>query len=130
MKVGVIGLGNMGSGMAANLLKAKHEVTVYNRTSSKAKALVEWGAHYAAHAAEACHGEAVITMLADDNAVESVTFGDDGVLNNLAKGAIHISSSTISVALSEKLAAAHTARGQRYVAAPVFGAPTVRSVPK
>ena len=130
MKVGVIGLGNMGSGMAANLLKAKHEVTVYNRTSSKAKALVEWGAHYAAQAAEACHGEAVITMLADDNAVESVTFGEDGVLNNLAKGAIHISSSTISVALSEKLAAAHAARGQRYVAAPVFGRPDAAAAGK
>jgi 3-hydroxyisobutyrate dehydrogenase-like beta-hydroxyacid dehydrogenase len=59
MKVGFIGLGNMGSGMAANLLKAGHEVTVYNRTPSKAQALVEQGAHHAAQVADACRGDAV-----------------------------------------------------------------------
>jgi len=123
MKVGFVGLGNMGSGMAANLLKAGHEVTVYNRTASKAKALVEWGAHYAAHVADACRGEAVITMLSDDKAVERVAFGEDGLIKALGKGAIHISCSTISVALSEKLAEMHGAAGQRFLAAPVFGRP-------
>lgn len=130
MKVGVIGLGNMGSGMAANLLKGGHEVTVYNRTPSKAQALTAQGARYAAEVADACRGEAVITMLADDHAVESVVLGDAGVVKNLAKGAIHISSSTISVALSEKMAAAHAASGQRFVSAPVFGRPEAAAAAK
>ena len=102
MKIGLIGLGNMGSGMAANLLKAGHELVVYNRTASKAQALLPQGARYAAQPADACQGDAVITMLADDGALESVVFGDAGVISNLRKGATHISSSTISVALSEK----------------------------
>ncbi|MBZ5652248.1 MAG: NAD(P)-dependent oxidoreductase [Acidobacteriia bacterium] len=123
MKVGLIGLGNMGSGMAASLLKGGHEVTVYNRTPTKAQALVALGARHVARVADACRGDAVITMLADDSAVESVVFGDASVIKNLAKGAIHISSSTISVALSEKMAAAHAASGQRFVSAPVFGRP-------
>jgi 3-hydroxyisobutyrate dehydrogenase-like beta-hydroxyacid dehydrogenase len=135
MKVGVIGLGNMGSGMAANLLKGGHEVTVYNRTSSKAQALVAQGARYAAQVADASQGDALITMLADDSAVESVVFGDagangGGVVKNLAKGAIHISSSTISVALSEKMAGAHVASGQRFVSAPVFGRPEAAAAAK
>ena len=107
MKVGFIGLGNMGSGMAANLLKGGHEVVVYNRTASKAQKLVEQGARHVAQVADSCQGDAVITMLADDPAVESVCFGDSGVISNLRKGGIHISSSTISVALSERLTAAH-----------------------
>src|SRR5213594_762395 len=106
MKVGFIGLGNMGAGMAANLLRAGHEVTVYNRTPSRTRALIEQGAHAAARVADACRGDAVITMLADDGAVEGVVCGKDGVLEVLGKGAIHVSMSTISVALSERLAAA------------------------
>lgn len=120
----------MGSGMAANLLKGGHEVTVYNRTLSKAQALTAQGARYAAEVADACRGEAVITMLADDHAVESVVLGDAGMVKNLAKGAIHISSSTISVALSEKMAAAHAASGQRFVSAPVFGRPEAAAAAK
>jgi 3-hydroxyisobutyrate dehydrogenase-like beta-hydroxyacid dehydrogenase len=123
MRVGFIGLGNMGTGMAANLLKAGHEVTVYNRTRAKAEALVAQGARAAADIAQACRGDAVITMLADDNAVEGVTQGEGGVVTSLPPGALHISSSTISVALSERLTAAHAAAGQRFVAAPVFGRP-------
>ncbi len=123
MKVGLIGLGNMGAGMAANLLKAGHEVTVYNRTPGKAQPLVAQGARQAAKVADACRGEAVITMLADDSAVESVVFGQGGIGASLGKGAIHISSSTISVALSEKMAAAHATNGQRFISAPVFGRP-------
>jgi 3-hydroxyisobutyrate dehydrogenase-like beta-hydroxyacid dehydrogenase len=120
----------MGSGMAANLLKGGHEVTVYNRTPGKAQALVAQGARHAAQVADACRGDAVVTMLADDSAVESVVFGDAGVINNLAKGAIHISSSTISVALSEKMAATHAASGQRFVSAPVFGRPEAATAAK
>ena len=130
MKVGFIGLGHMGAGMAANLLRAGHEVTVYNRTPGRARALVEQGAHAAAQVADACRGDAVITMLADDGAVEGVVFGEDGVIEVLGEGAIHVSMSTISVALSERLAAAHASARQRFVAAPVFGRPEVAAAGK
>jgi 3-hydroxyisobutyrate dehydrogenase-like beta-hydroxyacid dehydrogenase len=125
MKVGFIGLGHMGAGMAANLLKAGHDVTVYNRTRTKIEALVAQGAKAAAGVSDACRGDAVITMLANDDAVESVVVGDGGIIGSLPAGAPHISSSTISVALSEKLEAAHAKAGQRFVAAPVFGRPDV-----
>ena len=130
MKVGLIGLGNMGSGMAANLLKAGHELTVYNRTPSKSKVLVEQGAHAAAKVEDACRGDAVITMLADDSAVGSVVFDDHGVIASLGRNAIHISASTISVALSERLTAAHPRAGQRFIAAPVFGRPEAAAAGK
>ena len=113
MKVGFIGLGHMGAGMAANLLKAGHEVAVYNRTRARAEPLVAQGAKIASTPAEACGCDAVITMLANDDAVESVVFGDQGILASLAKSAIHISSSTISVALSERLTEAHAKVGRR-----------------
>src|SRR6266446_10746000 len=125
MKVGFIGLGHMGAGMATSLLRAGHDTTVYNRTPSKVHALVEQGAHAAARVADACRGDAVITMLADDGAVESVVFGEHGLIDSLRTGALHISMSTISVALSERLTAAHATAGQRFVAAPVFGRPDV-----
>lgn len=130
MKVGFIGLGQMGSGMAANLLKAGHEVTVFNRTAGKMNALLEQGALPAARVADACRGDAVITMLANDDVLESVVFGAEGVISNLGKGAIHISMSTISVALSERLAVAHAEAGQRFVAAPVFGRPEAAAAAK
>jgi 3-hydroxyisobutyrate dehydrogenase-like beta-hydroxyacid dehydrogenase len=125
MKVGFIGLGHMGAGMAANLVKAGHDVTVYNRTRRKVEALVAQGAKAAASVSDTCSGDAVITMLADDDAVESVVFSDGGIIGILLAAAIHISSSTISVALSERLEAAHAKAGQRFVAAPVFGRPDV-----
>src|SRR5512143_2266072 len=123
MKVGFIGLGHMGAGMAANLLKAGHEVTVYNRTPAKAVDLVARGAKAAANVSEACGGETVFTMLADDAAVESVVFGDGGIRASMPASAVHVSSSTISVALSQRLSQEHAKAGQRYVAAPVFGRP-------
>jgi 3-hydroxyisobutyrate dehydrogenase-like beta-hydroxyacid dehydrogenase len=123
MKVGFIGLGHMGAGMAANLMKAGHEVTVYNRTRAKAEALVKEGAREAATIAEACRGDAVFTMLANDNVVEAVVFGEDAILESLHARAIHISSSTISVGLAERLTAAHAGVRQGFVAAPVFGRP-------
>src|ERR1700686_2148886 len=100
MKVGFIGLGNMGRGMARNLIKAGHALTVYNRTRSHAEELQKDGAVVANTAAEACVGEAVITMLADDNAVEELAFGlkeSEGIVNALDANAAHISMSTISV---------------------------------
>ena len=130
MNIGFIGLGRMGTGMAANLLKAGHRVTVYNRTPEKAAALIAQGAKAAARVSEACRGEAVITMLANDDAVESVVFGKDGIVQNLPAGAMHASSSTISVALSERLTQVHAIAGQRFVAAPVFGRPDAAAAAK
>lgn len=130
MKIGFVGLGQMGTPMAANLLKAGHEVHVYNRTAAKTAALVRLGAHAHPSVEGVCSGEAVITMLADDLALESLVFGKQGVLASLKKGAVHISSSTISVALSERLAAAHAQAGQRYLAAPVFGRPEAAAAGK
>ncbi|MBS0268780.1 MAG: NAD(P)-dependent oxidoreductase [Proteobacteria bacterium] len=130
MKVGFIGLGHMGSGIAANLLKAGHDVTVYNRTRAKAEALASEGAKIAVTPSDACTGAAVFTMLADDKAVEAVVYGDGGLLASLNKGAVHISSSTISVALSKRLAEDHGKKGQLYVAAPVFGRPEAAAARK
>jgi 3-hydroxyisobutyrate dehydrogenase-like beta-hydroxyacid dehydrogenase len=116
----------MGSGMAASLLKAGHEVIVYNRTASRADDLVKQGAVAASHIAEVCAGEAVFTMLANDAAVESVVYDDQGVHASLRSGgAVHISSSTISVSLCERLSRDHAGAGQRFIAAPVFGRPDV-----
>jgi 3-hydroxyisobutyrate dehydrogenase-like beta-hydroxyacid dehydrogenase len=131
MKVGFIGLGQMGAGMAANLIKAGHQLRIYNRTPGRAAGLVAQGAGIAAGAADACLGAgAVITMLADDAAVEGVVFGEGGVIGGLGAGAVHVSMSTISVALSQRLAAAHAGAGQRFVAAPVFGRPDAAAAAK
>jgi 3-hydroxyisobutyrate dehydrogenase-like beta-hydroxyacid dehydrogenase len=131
MKVGFIGLGNMGSGMARNLIKAGHTVTVFNRTRSRAEALREAGAVVADSPGRAATGaEAVITMLADDHAVEDVVFGPGKILEALPAGAIHISASTISVAISRWLTAVHREKKQHYVAAPVFGRPEAAAAAK
>src|SRR5258708_2206450 len=118
-------IGQMGAGMAASLLKAGHEVSVYNRTRTKADKLVARGAKAVASVSDACRSDAVITMLANDDAVQSIVFGEDGIIDSLPVEAPHVSSSTISVALSERLAAAHAKAGQRFIAAPVFGRPHV-----
>jgi 3-hydroxyisobutyrate dehydrogenase-like beta-hydroxyacid dehydrogenase len=130
MKLGFIGLGRMGSAMAANLVRAGHEVTVFNRTPGKSSALVALGAQEAATLAGACRGEAVITMLADDEAAANIAMGSGGLVENLSKGAIHLSMSTISVAMSDRLAQGHAQSGQRYVAAPVFGRPDMAAAAK
>ncbi|HTJ89330.1 MAG TPA: NAD(P)-dependent oxidoreductase [Acidocella sp.] len=130
MKIGFLGLGQMGSGIAANLLKAGHELSVYNRSIGKTEALVAQGAKLAKTPAEACQGDVVFSMLADDAAVEAAVFGENGVLGALKKGAIHVSCTTISVKFSEKLAEAHAKAGQRYVAAPVFGRPDAAAAAK
>ena len=130
MKIGFIGLGRMGSAMAANLVKAGHDVTVFNRSPEKRRALLELGAHEAGSVADACHGQVVITMLADDTAVADVALAKYGIVENLAKGAIHLSMSTISVALSKHLSETHVHAGQRFVAAPVFGRPDAAAAAK
>jgi 3-hydroxyisobutyrate dehydrogenase-like beta-hydroxyacid dehydrogenase len=130
MRIGFIGLGNMGSAMAANLIKAGHEVIVYNRSRSKVDVLAAEGARPAASIAEACGGDVVVTMLANDDAVAAVTFGEGGIVGSLVPGATHVSSSTVSVSLAEKMTAAHAEAGQRFVAAPVFGRPEAAQAAK
>jgi 3-hydroxyisobutyrate dehydrogenase-like beta-hydroxyacid dehydrogenase len=83
MKVGVIGLGQMGSGSAASLLRAGHEVTVYNRTRARVEPLLAQGARSADAVADACRGEAIVTMLSNDAAAQRVAFGEDGIIENL-----------------------------------------------
>lgn len=123
MRIGFVGLGNMGAAMAANLVASGHELTVYNRSPEKARPLVERGAAAASTVAQACDADVVVSMLADDVATEAVTFGDSGIVSALRPGATHVSCSTISVALSQRLTDAHAAAGQTFVAAPVFGRP-------
>jgi 3-hydroxyisobutyrate dehydrogenase-like beta-hydroxyacid dehydrogenase len=122
--IGFIGIGSMGAPMARNLLAAGYKLRVYNRTSERARPLVEQGAQLAATPAEVAEpGGIVITMLANDAAVEEVVLGKDGFLQRLATGGLHISMSTIAPATAERLAREHEARGCIYVAAPVFGRP-------
>ena len=124
MKLGFLGLGRMGAGMARNLLRAGHEVAVYNRTRDKADTLQADGARVAASPSDACHdAEAVLTMLSDDPALEDVVFSEQGIASALAPGAIHISCSTISTELARRLTAEHAKRGQDYLSVPVFGRP-------
>src|SRR6266550_904221 len=124
MKVGFIGLGMMGSGMARNLIKAGHALVVFNRTRSRAQDLAQLGATVAATPGEAAaSAEVLITMLADDHALEDAILGPGRALQSLRAGAIHVGMSTISVAMSPRLQAAHRERQQHYVAAPVFGRP-------
>ncbi|KJV33747.1 NAD(P)-dependent oxidoreductase [Luteibacter yeojuensis] len=124
MRIAFIGLGSMGAGMAANLIKGGHEVTVWNRTAAVAEPLVAQGATLAATAAGAAQGaEVVHNMLANDAAVREVILGS--VLDALPAGAIHVNHATISVALAEELARTHDARGIGFVSAPVFGRPEV-----
>ena len=126
MKIGFLGLGKMGTVMAMRLIAAGHELRVWNRTEGKTEPLLREGAIAAATPAEAELGaDAVITMLFDDAAHEEVLFGPNGLMDALSPGALHISCSTISVALSERLTAEHAKRGIDFVAAPVFGRPEI-----
>jgi 3-hydroxyisobutyrate dehydrogenase-like beta-hydroxyacid dehydrogenase len=131
MKLGFIGLGMMGSGMARNLIKAGNTLIVFNRTRSRAQELAQLGATVAATPGEvAAHAQVLITMLADDHAVEDAILGPGRALQSLSPGAVHIGMSTISVALSRRLQAAHRERQQHYVAAPVFGRPEAAEAAK
>ena len=126
----------MGESMAKRLLAARHELTVWNRTHERAATLAKDGALVAATPADVARAsDVVITMLFDDAAHEEVLFGPNGLpvnglLGALRPGALHIAMSTISVALSERLAEEHARRGQAYVAAPVFGRPNVAEAGK
>jgi 3-hydroxyisobutyrate dehydrogenase-like beta-hydroxyacid dehydrogenase len=130
MKLGWIGLGNMGSPMARNLLKAGHDVTVYNRTRRRAEELTVDGAKVAESPAEAAATGIVATIVADDSALEAVSFGQQGVISALPKGGIHVSLSTISVALATRMEQAHREAGQVFVSSPVFGRPEAAAAAK
>jgi 3-hydroxyisobutyrate dehydrogenase-like beta-hydroxyacid dehydrogenase len=124
MKIAFIGLGRMGMGMARNLLRAGHEVAVCNRSHEKALALADDGAFVTKSPAHACRdAEAVLTMVADDQAVEEIVFGSDGIASAMKINCIHISCSTISTALARRLTAEHAQRKQGYLSVPVFGRP-------
>jgi 3-hydroxyisobutyrate dehydrogenase-like beta-hydroxyacid dehydrogenase len=131
MKIGFIGLGNMGAAMAANLVRARHDVVVWNRSPARAKPLTEAGAALAASPKAAAAGrEAVISMLADDAALDSVVSGDDGLVAGMDKGTLHISMSTIAVATADQLTTLHRSHGQRFLCAPVFGRPEAAAAAK
>ena len=123
MKVGFIGIGIMGGGMARNLLAAGHDVTVYNRTRAKAEALETAGATVADTPLDTAKGaEVLITVLGGDASVGEILFeGDDDLIASLPEGAVHVSMETISVAYSETLTETHKARGKGFICAPIIG---------
>jgi len=124
MEVGFVGLGQMGSPMVAQLIDAGHRLTVWNRDTAKTEPFLKRGASAAARPADAAGSGIVITMLANDEALEAVSFGKGGLLA-AGPGILHISCSTVSVALTEKLTEAHAEAGQRFVSAQVLGRPDI-----
>ena len=131
MNIGFIGLGGMGLPMARHLCQAGHTLTVYNRTRARADQLKHANPVVAdSPAAAGRDADVLVTMVADDAALEDVILGPQGALAALPRGAIHVSMSTISPALSRRLAERHRAAGQAYVAAPVFGRPDAAEAKK
>lgn len=130
MEIGWIGLGQMGLPMAVNAVKAGHRVHAWNRTRGKAESLAKQGGTVAASAGEAAARGVAVTMLADDAALEEVTFGENGILHSLPPNGIHVSMSTISVEIAKRLEKAHQSAGQVFVSAPVFGRPEAAAAKK
>lgn len=122
MDIGFIGLGGMGRGIAANLLKAGHRVVVWNRSQTPVHELVALGAEAAATVDETLRGTALFSMLADDAALREVLL-DSGALGRAATGLVHVNLATISTALARELDGLHADNGLGYVSAPVFGRP-------
>jgi 3-hydroxyisobutyrate dehydrogenase-like beta-hydroxyacid dehydrogenase len=131
MRVGFIGLGNMGAAIAGNLVRAKHDVAVWNRSIGKARPLTDAGAELAGSPKGAASGrDVVFTMLGDDSALDSVMNGENGLLAGLRSGALHVSLSTIAVAAADRIAATHRTLGQHFLCAPVFGRPEAAAAAK
>jgi 3-hydroxyisobutyrate dehydrogenase-like beta-hydroxyacid dehydrogenase len=121
-KIGFIGLGLMGKPMALNLVKAGFAVTVWNRTASRADELVSAGAKLAASPREvAADADLLITIVSDPPALEEVLWGANGAMQSLRRGSTYVDSSTVSPDLAQKIAAACTERGVRFLDAPVTG---------
>ena len=129
MRIALLGLGKMGTPIARLLLKNGHQLTVWNRTAAAAEPLAAEGAQVAGSPAEAVTGVPVVfTMLSNDAATESVVFGTEnrpGILGAMELDAVHVSLSTISVRLSRLLGESHQQHQQHFVAAPVFGRPSI-----
>jgi len=129
MKVRFIGLGAMGQGIAANILKAGHGVIAWNRSPAPVEALAALGATPAAKPEDTLAADALFSMLANDAAVHEV--GLDGLLlDRAAKGLVHVNMATVSVAFARDIADAHKRRGLGYVAATVFGRPDAAAAGK
>jgi 3-hydroxyisobutyrate dehydrogenase-like beta-hydroxyacid dehydrogenase len=124
MKVGFIGLGQMGRPMAERLVGAGHSVKVYNRTRAAAEPLARAGAQVVERPDELLEAEAVVSMLSDDAALAAVWL-DAGLASRMPPGAAHLNMSTISMEMARRLAAEHERNGSLYVSAPVFGRPPV-----
>ncbi|HEX2829379.1 MAG TPA: NAD(P)-dependent oxidoreductase [Burkholderiales bacterium] len=120
MKTGFIGLGQMGRGMAARLVDKGFDVVAWNRSAAPAEALREHGARIASAPAQTLDADVIVTMLADDAAVEAVWL-ESGLVSKMPAGAVHLNMSSVSLRLATKLRDAHAAGA--YVAAPVFGRP-------
>ena len=126
MNVGFIGLGRMGQGIANRVLAGGHDLLVYNRSPGKAAALAKSGARIASSITGVCEGrQVVITMLADDAALNEVALAKGGLRDSLPAGAVHMAMGTHGVGAIRSLAAAHAGAGQTLVAAPVLGRPDV-----
>jgi len=122
MQIGFIGLGIMGSRMAANLVRAGMTVAVYNRTAERARPLAEAGATVAASAADAVReADIAITVLSDPQAVRAVAVGEGGFLPAMRAGSLWVDCSTVDPACVREMAAAAAEHGVRYVDAPVAG---------
>lgn len=129
--VAFIGLGHMGAPMARNLLAGDFAVTVFNRSREPADDLAGDGAQVAeSPGAAVVPGGMVLTMLANDAALEAVTLGPGGFLEKLGQGGLHVSMSTVSPETSRRLASAHAERGSLFLAAPVFGRPDAAQAKK
>jgi len=124
MKIGFIGLGRMGQGMASRILGGGHDLSVYNRTAGKSAELAKAGAKVAATVAEVCTDrDLVISMVADDAALDAITLGAGGVREVLSKDAVYVSMGTHSAGAIQAVSAALKEKGQAFVAAPVLGRP-------
>ena len=129
--VGFIGLGSMGLPIAMNLIESGYKLRVYNRTAEKAQPLADKGADLGNNPADVVEpGGIVISMLANDQALEDVVLGENGILEKLGSGGIHISMSTVSPTTAENLAQRHEQKGTHYLAAPVFGRPDAAAARK
>lgn len=122
MKIGWIGLGAMGVPMVRHLASGGHEIVIYNRTRSRATALQSYGCKIADNPVGVCEADIIFTMLWDDQAVEDVVFGENGILSTPGYK-LHVGMSTVSPQFAKRLANAHAEHGQDYISAPVFGRP-------
>src|SRR5262245_39392428 len=130
-RVGFIGLGNMGLPMAHNLLKARHALVIFNRTKARADSLLAQGAGWApSPRAVAEQTEIVLSVLADDAALQAVALGEQGILAGLAKDGVHVDMSTVSPDTSKQLTQLYRERGVHFLAAPVFGRPEAAAAAK